>query len=460
MTVGSTQRWPKGPIEYRAVVSRLGEFVFRDTNVVVASFALTNLLRMVSSVVLTRLLMPEAFGIAGIIASIQFTAVMASDLGFQSFVVRHADGDKPRFQDAIWTISLLRSLALTIIVIALSEPLTWLFSKPELEAVIVLSSLSFVIDGVGSLSSIMALRNRLILRLSLVELLVLVVQITGSIILAWYWKSFWVIQIATLGSSALKAVLSYTMFPNSRRRLVWDASYARELWLFARFIAGSSLIFLLLSQCDKFVLARLMSVDTFGLYILAGNLAGMPIAFAAAYAGRVLYPTYAQLWRQGSVDLRQRFYEKRRFASLIYNFAAGGLIGSATLVVAALYDPRYAGAAVYVQVLSVGALFAMASGAGNEALMAIGHVKVALEANIARLAWMLAAAPLGYKFYGAIGLVSAVALLDLPGVLLKWVRMHHAGLLDLRQELIFLTAGGGGIAVGALGSAVLRPFVR
>ncbi|MET0250753.1 MAG: oligosaccharide flippase family protein [Novosphingobium sp.] len=460
MNLGRTQRWPARSVDGRALASRLGAFLARDTNVVVASFVATNLLRMVSSVVLTRLLMPEAFGIAGVIASIQFTAVMVSDLGFQAFVVRHLDGDKPRFQDTIWTISLIRGVALTLILMGLAGPLAHVFSKPELEAVIALSSLAFVIDGLTSLSLMTALRQRLILRLSLLELLVMVVQIAATIILAWYWKSFWVLQIATLLSSALKAVLSYTIFPNARRRLAWDSKYARELWSFARFITGSSIIFLLLSQCDKLILARLMSVDAFGLYILAGNLAAAPIAFASAYSGRVLYPAYAQMWRDGGSDLRRDFYAKRWLPSMVYNFAAGGLIGSATLVVAVLYDPRYAQAAIYVEVLAIGAMLALASAAANETLMAIGRVRSTFEANIARLAWMLVAGPLGYMLHGEIGLVLAVALLEVPGLLIKWVRMHGAGLLDLRQEMLFLAVGGAGFAVGALGSDVLEPFVR
>ncbi len=51
---------------------RLRQLALLDTNVVVISVVLANLLRAFSSVVLTRLLVPEVFGIAGVIASIIF----------------------------------------------------------------------------------------------------------------------------------------------------------------------------------------------------------------------------------------------------------------------------------------------------------------------------------------------------------------------------------------------------
>jgi lipopolysaccharide exporter len=455
----ASQPRPRPTFDAGARVARLRAIAGRDTNVVVVFVILNNLLRAGSSIILTRLLVPEVFGIAGLIGSIQFTVTMVSDLGFQAFVVRHADGDKPRFLNTVWTISLIRSLALTVILVALAEPLAVMFGKPHLAAMIAVSALSFAIEGVASLTLLTALRQGRILRLSLLETVVMVAQIAITAVLAYYWRSYWAIQVGLLASSALKVVLSYTMFADSGRKLGFDRGYARELWGFARFITGSSIIFLLLSQTDKLVLARLLSLDMFGLYILAGNLAGAPLAFASAYASRVLYPTYSQLWRDGGGNLRQQFYAKRWLPSLLYTFAAGGLIGSAPLVVAVLYDPRYADAALYLQILGIATLFALAGTSSNETLTATGRVRATFEANLAKLIWIVVAAPAGYALYGGLGLVAAVGLMEIPAVLFKWGRMHQVGLLDLRQELLFLAAGAAGVALGTGGDLLLRPLV-
>ncbi|MET0180188.1 MAG: oligosaccharide flippase family protein [Novosphingobium sp.] len=449
----------RAPFDARGVLQRLAAVARHDTNIVVAFIILTNLLRTGSSMVLTRLLVPEVFGIAALIGSIQFTINMISDLGFEPFVVRHPDGDKRRFLDSIWTVALIRSIAIAVVLVALATPLAHLFDKPDLAAMIAVSSLSFVIDGLASMTLLTALRQRQILRLSSIEFAVMVVQIVVTAILAYFWRSYWAIQVGLLVGCALKTVLSYTMFAQSARKLAFDRGYAGDLWAFARFITGSSIISLLLVQTDKLVLARLMSLDTFGLYILACNLAGAPLAFASAYASRVLYPTYSQLWRDGAGNLREQAYAKRWLPSLLYTFAAGGLIGSAPLVIAVLYDPRYANAALYLQVLGIGTLFALAGTSSNATLTAIGRIKATLEANIVKLIWMTLAAPAGYALYGEIGLVAAVGMMEIPAVLFRWWQMHRAALLDLRQELLFLAAGAAGLAMGTAGDVLIRPFV-
>lgn len=438
---------------------RLRDIALRDTNIVVASVVLNNLLRAVSSVILTRLLVPEVFGIAGVIASVSFTLALMSDLGFQAFVVRHQDGDRARFLDTVWTIQLIRSALLTLMMLVLAAPIANLMGKPELAPLIAVAAFTFVLEGVASLTLFIAIRQRMILRLSLLELVVAVAQLVVAAVLAWIWHDYWAILIALLAASALKSVLSYLVFPDGFRRLALDRRYLHDLWRFARFVTGSSIITLVLLQSDKLVLAKLMPLDQFGLYILAGNLATAPLAFASAYASRVLYPAYAQAFRDEITDLRQFLYAKRWLPSLLYTCAAGGLIGSAPLLVAILYDPRYQGAAIYLQLLAITPLFALASNAANEALTATGRIGATFQASIVKLTWLALAAPAGYLLGKEIGLVAAVGLMEPAVVLFKWTQLHRARLLDLWREGLFLLAGAAGFAMGTAGDWLLRPLV-
>lgn len=450
---------PAFPLPNRRVLwLRMVDLASRDTNIVVLFVILNNLLRAVSSVILTRLLMPEVFGISGILSSIAFTAAMMSDLGFQTFVVRHEDGDKPRFLDTIWTIALLRSATLTLLLILLSGPIAMLLDKPELAPLIAGYSVTFVIDGLASLTLLTALRNRMILRLSLLELAVAILQIVVAALLAYLWRNPWAIIGALLASAAFKSLLSYIMFSDSRRRIAFDRRYAHDLWRFARFVTGSSIITLLLMQCDKLLFARLMPLDAFGFYILAGNLASGALAFTSAYASRVLYPHYAQLWREGGADLRAQFYAKRRLPSLLYSFCTGGLIGCAPLVIAILYDPRYADAALYLRLLTLMPLFMLASNAANETLVATGRIRAIFEANVIKLLWLAVAGPISFLTEGVIGLVVVFAIMEVPAMGFKWLLMHKIALLDLRQELLFIGAAFGGMLVGVAGDLLLRPF--
>jgi len=432
----------------------------RDTNVVVVTVVATNLLRMLSSVVLTRLLVPEAFGIVGLLGSISFILSMISDLGFQAFVIRHRDGDRPLFLDTIWTIRLLRSVLLCVTLLVLAAPIARLLGQSALAVPIAVSALQFVIEGGSSLSVVTALRERKLPRLSLLDILGVIVQVGASIALALVWRSYWAIVIAMLLSSLARTVLSYALFANTWRRFRFDRAYASELWHFARFVTGSSIISMLLVQSDKVVLAKLIPLDALGLYMLAGNLALAPMAFTIAYANRVLYPVYARTWREQPDTLRSVFYTARWRVSMLYMVAAGGLIGTAPLLVAILYDPRYAAASLYLRLLAITPLLAMGTNAANEVLTASGRVHVTFHSNIAKLVWLAVAAPLAYWMFGPIGLIASIGTLELPTLLYDWVQLRRFGLLDLRRELALLALGAAGVVAGEAASATLLPLVR
>jgi len=64
----------------------------------------TNLVRIISTMILTRLLAPEVFGVVGVILSILYTLQMLTDFGLQAYVVRHPQADDQRFLDSVYTI--------------------------------------------------------------------------------------------------------------------------------------------------------------------------------------------------------------------------------------------------------------------------------------------------------------------------------------------------------------------
>ncbi|PNU04333.1 oligosaccharide flippase family protein [Novosphingobium guangzhouense] len=447
------------PLLRPGLLARLRGAVLRDTNVVVASVVATNLLRAASSMILTRLLAPEVFGISGVIASLQITITLVSDFGFQGFVVRQQDGDRKRFLDTVWTVAVLRSIVLTATMAILAVPLSHVLGRPELAPLIASSSLLFLVDGVASTSMITALRSRRIITLSSVELFALTMQIAASALLAWSWPSYWAILGGMFIGTGLKSALSFVVFPDARRAFALERETLSALWAFSRYVTGSSIIYLLVTQCDKLVLARFMPLDQFGFYVLAGNLASAPLAFAGNYTGRVLLPAYAALWREKVSDMRAQFYARRRLPSLLYAFATGGIIGSAPLIIGIFYHSTYADTAFYMRVLCISSLLAMPSNAANESLMATGRVSAYFEANLAKLAWLATMGTAGYLLFGQIGLIFAVGSIEASALGWKWMRLHQVRLLDLPQEALFMAAGIGGIALGAGADLILAPLL-
>src|SRR5438309_846332 len=93
---------------------------------------ISNLMRIVSTMCLTRLLSPDVYGTTGMILSVFYMVNMVTDIGLQAYVVRHDRSDEPDFLSAVFTIHAVRGVILAIIAALLAWPLSLILQKPEI----------------------------------------------------------------------------------------------------------------------------------------------------------------------------------------------------------------------------------------------------------------------------------------------------------------------------------------
>jgi lipopolysaccharide exporter len=438
------------------LVSTLKDFLLRNTSVVLISNVGTLLLRLVSTLVLTRLLDASAFGIVGVMTSVAQIITLISNVGMFAFVVRSGQIDDKQFLDEVWSFKLVRGFAQTAVIAVLALPLSHILGKPELAAPIAVGGLLLLGDAASSMAFATAAHQGRIQRLAVMDLVPLAAQIAVSILLAIWLRSVWAILLALLASAALKMILSYTLFPETARHWQWSRARVRDIWAFGKSITGSSLIQLALSQVDKLIFARLFTLPQFGLYMLSVSLAEMPSAFTGNYTSRILFPIFSRARHLEPADVKATYYDAGRNLRLLYMFAAGGFIATANLIIMLLYDPRYAGAALYLQILAIGALFKLPSAVAGEFLIAIGETNHYLRSNIARIVTLFVAGIGGYMAYGPLGLVMALVTAEGVALLYCWWALNTVKVFDLQKELLLFAPAvvgyGVGFAVNSLSS--------
>ena len=451
----------RGHIKQRLLLSHFLTLSSSRTGVLALTTVGNLVVRTGSSMLLTRLLTPYDFGIVGIITAVFFTVTMITDLGFEAFLIRHECTEQRHFRDVIWTIHAKRGLGLFVAVAAASPAIAWAFGKPVVALPLAVASLTFLINGFASLSLITALRRDKARELSLFDFGLQLMQTIVGLVLALWWRNAWAIIAVMVLQSIVRAVLSYALFRDSAHKPARDRAISREFLAFSRIVLMSSALSLLIGQSDKLVLGRLFTLDQFGLYAIALTIASAPTTFADSYIRRVVFPAYAQIWRQAPGELANLYYRIRRIPSALYAFGCGGLIGSAGLVVAVLYDPRYAPASIFMSLLMIASALRLPNFAAAELLTATGDIQGTLRINVVRVIWLGLAIPGGFMLLGAIGVVAAVGLIEVPAMLYSWLLLHRIRVLNLREELLFIALVIAGAAVGfAVGTESMRLFPR
>lgn len=403
--------------------------------VLVGTSIASNMLRLASTIVLTRLLAPDAFGLIAMISSIFYVIAMVTDAGFQAYVVRH-ERDDPHFLDATWTIHFARGIFNALLAVILAAPLAGILHTPGLAPFVAVAAISIAIDGAASLTLLTAPRRNMVRRLSIVDFAAQLGQFIVGVVAAYFMRNAWALVISLISGSLIRTIASYTIFPAARRRWLINRPLAGDLWRFSRVIAVSSMLTLAIAQIDKLVLARVLSLQQFGIYAIAVNLAAAPTAIAGQYVTRIFYPAIAESWRRSPDSIKQQYYQLRGILFFGYLFGGGVLVGAAPLVIRILYDPRYIHAGFYLQLLAISATLAIMTNSALNALVAIGRIETSLISNVIRLAWLLPVGIGGLILFGPIGLIAALALIEVPAyVYLNWMLIGQ-NVFEVRRELL------------------------
>jgi O-antigen/teichoic acid export membrane protein len=360
---------------------------------------------------------------------------MISDLGGSVPVIRHRDGDQPRYLHTAWTLRIIRSGANTMLVFFGAPLIASLYGTALLAAPLRVFSLCFILNGLESMAFPLAIRRKNARIIVYSELGATVVSTLFAVIYCYYSRTYWGMLYAILLNRAVLTALSYCFYPEGRPRLHLDRDAARDLLSYTRFAMPSSMLTLALNQFDRVIFLRFFDLKLLGVYGLAGNLAGQVESLISKISQMVLYPRCAHNFRAHRDTFSIKYYVENARVFLIILAVPAAVGGAAQLIIRTLYDPRYALAGTVLQAFMLrAALLALASPA-EDMLIATGESHIILVGNVLRAVWMFAASVGGYELFGFTGFVYGMALSGLPPLLYYLWLQRRKGLLVMRYEL-------------------------
>lgn len=458
------------PIE-TAKEPRKGSFrnlIMRAAGWSVLGYMFAQMLRIASSLILTRLLVPDMFGIMAVATMVQVSVAMLSDLGLRPAAIQSRLGDRQSYLDTAWTVQIIHGLTIwsVCIVVALGIgyaaahgwfPAGSVYMVPELPEIIVATCFSTVIMGLQSTKLITAYRSLDLARVTIIEITAQVISLAIAVLLAWMTGSIWSFVISTLMASATTTVLSHAWLPGERNRLHLDKEAVHDLIRFGRWIMLSSILTIVAANGDRILLAGWTSPTMLGLYILAFNLIAMMEGAGGRLFSGVAMPALSEVARQRPQDLRRVLQKFRLPFDLVFIFSAGAIYSGGEFIIGFLYDDRYKDAAMIIEILSFSILI-MRFSALSSVYLAIGEPRYQTILNFIRAVSIFVCLPLAYFLFGFQGAIWAVALHTLPTVPVIFYFNHRHKLNSPVYEVLVLFVWPVGYAAGWVATAASRYF--
>jgi teichuronic acid exporter len=306
------------------------------------------LIQFLISIVLARLLLPEQFGLIGMLSLFMALAQSLLDSGFGSALVQKQNANQV---DAcsIFYFNLGIGLALTLVLWIAAPLIADFFQQPALTELTKFLSLSLIVNAFG-LIPLTILTKRLAFR-ALLNVNLLAVVISGTIGVAG--------ALAGLGvwSLAIQGVLAAFI----RTALAWRASRWRPEWIFSlaslqsMFTYGSRL--LLSGLLETFFLyiympliGKLYTAANLGYYVRAQSMQTMAAQTTGTALARVMFPAMAPI-QDDRIRLKQVF-RKSVVISVFFHFPLTiGLIAVASPLIQLLMTDRWAPSVPYFQLM-------------------------------------------------------------------------------------------------------------
>lgn len=408
-------------------------------------FALTQAIRLGSSIVLTRLLSPDMYGLVAMGTVIISAVWMMSDFGFSLGVIRDQRADEPVFLNTIWTLQLIRGAALCLLMnlaaLGMLAAGSWApgllggsYGDPRLPAVVAIMSLVPIASALESTNLPRAQRALAMGPVVRNEVLVQLGVTTLLITLAFHWPSYWVLPLGWLLFQAGTTALSHWTLPGPPNRLGWNRAVATEAWHFSKWILISSLLTFLFREGDRILLGGLVSTAELGIYAIGALLVNTSRDVILKLASFVGMPALAEVMREQPERLREAFRQCRGPIDAICVAGAGFFFAAADRIIDIIYDGRYSAAGHTMAVLALG-LIAHRYTVVDQYLIATGETRQLFKRGVFQNLTIYTAVPLGFSLWGMTGALAGIVLAQTSVVPFMLKVQHDRGLLDWRLEL-------------------------
>lgn len=426
---------------------------------------LSLVLRLGSNLLMTRLLVPEMFGVVAIATTIMIGLALFSDFGVRLTVIQSVRGDEPAFLNTAWTAQIIRGLLIWIVALLLSFVL-WItvalgaisptnaYAAPYLPFVIAIVSFGAVISGFESTKVLQANRNLSLGAITAMELISQSCGVASMVVWAIFDRSIWALVTSSIVSPLVRTLLSHVWLRGISNRPFWDSAAANELAHFGKWLFVSSILGFAVNNGDRLFLASLLSPTVLGIYVIASTIYGVIEQLLGKLMGDVSFPAFSEVARNRPTQMRSTYYRFFAVLGSASYFSSGALIVCGDAIIRLLYDSRYEQAGWMLQVLGV-SILTLPFRLVTQALLALGKPHMLTQIISLRLIAMVCLIFVGNVFFGIAGAIWGVVLSQfvyLPLILIYGVRFE---LIDWKKELSVLPMVLAGLLVGRIVVAMI-----
>lgn len=255
---------------------------------------------------MARLLLAQDFGLFGMALTVVTGLGALTSIGLDISVIKtkfRNDEELFRHLDTIWTVDLIRRLMLGLLMLALARPAARFYGEAKVSELLIVLSLLPLLQGFQNVGLIIYRKRVNFQKIVWLELSTNLLTVVATIALVLLTRNVWALVLSQLVAALIGVALSYIVHPY-RPHARLDKNSLRLALSFGKHAFVLGVLGYVMIMADNILLGRLYSAAILGTYVIAYNLAVLPLHGISNVIVNVTFPAYAEI-SGGSSTIRE-----------------------------------------------------------------------------------------------------------------------------------------------------------
>lgn len=416
-------------------MSSLGTQAIQGTIWTLLGYGGSQVLRFGGNLILTRLLVPELFGLMGLVNTFILGLNLFSDIGIRPNIIRSERGDDPVFLNTAWTLQVLRGFGLWVGCCLMAWPVAQFYHQPKLLWIMPIVGLGTILSGFNSTSLATLNRDLELKKLTIYDFSIQIPSLTIMIVWAWVHPIIWSLLSGVLLGDFLGLIGSHLLNQGNPNRFSWEQKALTEIFSFGRWIFVSTAMTFLASQADRLILGKLLTLELLGVYTVAYTFADLPRQLMNKISTQVLFPVFSKQVNISRDEFVEKILKKRWIILIGLGLIITFLFGFGDIIITTFYDHRYTQAAWMLPILSLGLWPISLCSTLDKTLYAMEKPQYSTIGYILKFIYMIILLPFSFKVLGLFGVIITIACNDIPYYIIVNYGLFINKVSLLRQDI-------------------------
>ena len=406
-------------------MSELNNKIVKATKWSSITEVVAKLITPITSIILARLLTPEAFGVVATLTMVITFAEIFTDAGFQKYLIQHEFADEVDKEQsttvAFWS-NLVMSFVIWLVIGIFADYLAAMVGNPGLGHVLIIACVSIPLAAFSSIQMALYKRDLDFKTLFKVRIVGICVPLLVTVPLAFYLRSYWALVIGTIATNCANAVL-LTLYSKWKPRFFYSFAKLKEMFSFSAWSVVEAVSIWLTGYVDVFIIGVYLNEHYLGLYKTSMTVVGQIMGLITAATTPILFSSLSRLQDDDNA-FKTIFFKFQKLVGLLVIPMGMGIYCYRDLVTKILLGDQWLEASMFIGLWGLtSAITIVLSHYSSEVYRAKGRPKLSVLAQVLHLIVLWPAVLIAVR-YGFETLAVTRALVRLELILVNLIIMY------------------------------------